>query len=210
MSRTMTVHEALCKVKVADDKILKLLGDANFIMVKKACETKINGKPVEEVEKDIQGSTDKIRAIVDEVNAIKAALSESNAKTMITVGGKQMSIASAIYYLNHGIKVKEDILNEMKNQYALAINKLDSENGENLDKKAEKYITSNYGAKEKVDPEVLREEEKAYKSRHSYELIDPLNLKKLIDTMEQEIDEFKASVDSAIQVSNATTMITID
>ena len=183
MSRTMTVHEALCKVKVADDKILKLLGDANFIMVKKACETKIKGKPVEEVEKDIQGSTDKIRAIVDEVNAIKAALSESNAKTMITVGGKQMSIASAIYYLNHGIKTKEDILNEMKNQYSLAINKLDSENGENLDKKAEKYITSNYGAKEKVDPEVLREEEKAYKSRHSYELIDPLNLKKLIDTM---------------------------
>ena len=210
MVETMTVHEALCRIKVAESKLDKLLSTATFIATKKACEVKVDGKPVEEIEKEIQGDTDKCLAVVNEVNAIKAALNESNAETKIKVCGELMSVASAIYYYRYGVSMMKNVIREMTCQYQEAVNKLAKENGQSLDEKADKYIVANYGSKEKVDPATLREEEDAYKKRHSYEMVDPMSLKKKIDELQFKLDEFTSSVDSAIQVSNATTMITVE
>ena len=210
MVETMTVHEALCRIKVAESKLKKLLNNATFIMTKKACEVKFDGKSVEEVEKEIQSDTDKCLAVVNEVNAIKAALNESNAKTMIKVCGELMSVASAIYYYRYGVSMMKNVIREMTCQYQEAVNKLAKENGQSLDEKADKYIVANYGSKEKIDPATLREEEDAYKKRHSYEMVDPMSLKKKIYELQFKLDEFTSSVDSAIQVSNATTMITVE
>jgi len=51
---------------------------------------------------------------------------------------------------------------------------------------------------------------KAYIEAHTYEMIDPIGIKDKIDELEDEISKFKAGIDAALSVSNATTDITIE
>lgn len=205
----MTVHEALCSVKISDKRIMLALQDAVFIGKKKVSETKVSGKEIGDFEKGVISDYDSITAIIKRTESIKAALSLSNAKTMIEVAGRKMSIAEAIYEINYGIPVKKNLLRVFTEQYKNVIKQVEDMNGAKLDAAAEKYITSNFGAKEKVDGKILREAEDEYRKRNTVEIIDPLNLKEKIDALQKEINTFETSVDSAIQVSNATTIIEI-
>lgn len=45
--------------------------------------------------------------------------------------------------------------------------------------------------------------------RNEYELLDPLNVKNVIETMEDCINEFESEVDAVLSESNATTIIEI-
>ena len=40
-------------------------------------------------------------------------------------------------------------------------------------------------------------------------MVDPLNVRKIIEELEKQIADFEANVDAAIQVANATTTIEI-
>ena len=51
---------------------------------------------------------------------------------------------------------------------------------------------------------------KAYVEAHTYEMVDPIHIKDKIDELEDEISKFKAGIDAALSVSNATTDITIE
>lgn len=207
--RKMTVHEGLSKIKTADSRINKLMND-NFINVAKKSADKINGVSVEEYKKTLIGSLDKITDIIKETNAIKAAISRSNAATVISVSGVKMTVAEAIYMWKHGINTQKSLLNEMREQYIAAQDTVDKHNGAELDKRAEQFVASIYGSKEKVDAKDVDEVIKKFKEQNSWVLIDPNKLWDRIQRMEKEIYEFESAVDSAIQVSNATTVIEFD
>lgn len=208
-TRKMTVHEGLSKIKTADSRINKLMND-NFINVAKKSADKINGVSVEEYKKTLIGSLDKITDIIKETNAIKAAISRSNAATVINVAGVEMTVAEAIYMWKYGINTQKSLLNEMRDQYIAAQDTVDKRNGADLDKRAEQFVASIYGSKEKVDAKDVDEVIKKFKEQNSWVLIDPNKLWDRIQRMEKEIYEFESAVDSAIQISNATTVIEFD
>lgn len=209
-SQTMTVHEALCEVKVSDSKIKSVLSKARFCAPNKASNTKLDGKAVSEfteaAKADFQRATDYIRRI----EAIKAALNKSNAVTMINVGSKTMSVAEAIYMMAHGTDAKSRLLQVMKSQYEAAVRTVQMENGSKLEERLDKMIESNYGSKDKADPELIKKQTEIFLQQNTYELVDPLDIKKEIDKLEEEILDFQSKVDSALQISNATTEITIE
>ena len=208
-TRKMTVHEGLSKIKTADSRINKLMND-NFINVAKKSADKINGVSVEDYKKTLISSLDKITDIIKETNAIKAAISRSNAATVISVAGVKMTVAEAIYMWKHGINTQKSLLNEMREQYIAAQNTVDMHNGAELDKRAEQFVASIYGSKEKVDAKDVDEVIKKFKEQNSWVLIDPNKLWDRIQRMEKEIYEFESAVDSAIQISNAITVIEFD
>lgn len=207
---TMTVHEALCKLKISERRIEDMfIKNVPFISCKQKADTKINGVSEDEARATYQGNFDKLKGIMDEVNAIKAALSLSNASTKITVNGQEMTIAEAIYYLDKGLVMKKRVLKFMQDQYNKAVNFANDKNNR-LDDQVERYLSSLYGSKEKVSKDEIEETGKKYREMHTYELVDPVNLKDRIDEMSAWINEFESSVDSAIQTSNATTYITVE
>ena len=203
----MTVHEALCEIKVADNKIEKAIDNATFCVANKASNTKINGADIKDFNENAKASFQKVTDLIRRTEAIKAALSLSNAATKITVGDKEMSVAEGIYAMQHGMESKRELLYAMNNQYAQALQTVQSNNkiveGERLDK----FIASTFGNKEKASPEDIRVATETFLKQQRYEIVDPLDIKKRIDELQDEIDEFTSKIDSAIQISNATTYI---
>lgn len=205
----MTIHEALCKLKTADKRLYDLEQNSIFIDAKKAVLDKIKGVSVKEYSQSIQSNYDKINDVLKETQALKAAISKSNAETMITVAGKEMSVAEAIYFFKYGVAQWEELLDKMTTEYKNVTNAVEKKNGSDLDSRAEAYITSLYGSKDKVNADEVAKATEDYKEKQKYELVDPLNLNTRITELREWIDSFKTSVDSAIQVSNATTIIEV-
>ena len=67
-----------------------------------------------------------------------------------------------------------------------------------------------YGNKDSgIANEVIETAKKNYIDNNSLDMIDPLDVSKIITELNDEIDKFMTKVDSALSVSNATTMIEI-
>ena len=210
-TETMTVHEALCEVKVADKKINKLLFNTIFVTASKASNTKIEGISIEEFKDGVSSKYQKITDYINRVDAIKKALNKSNAETIIKVGDKNMSVAEAIYQLQHGVVVKEDLITTLKHQYSNALDTIEAENGDKMNKRVDKLIADTYGNnKDKIDPDAIDTTTKNFLKQNEFVLIDAIGIKKEIEKLEDELDSFLVNVDSALQISNATTSITIE
>ena len=206
----MTVHEALCFIKVADKRIGDAIDNCAFCASNKESSPKVNGVPVKEFEDDVKAKYQSIQDLIKRTEKIKAALSLSNAATKVTVCGKEMTVAEAIYMMQYGILTKMNLLRSMESKLRAAQLVITSENGHKLDERLDKYIQSVYGSKEKITPEELDKASKDFKARNEYKLVDPLKIADKIEALKKEIDEFQAAVDSAIQISNATTYIEIE
>lgn len=206
---TMTVHQALCELKVADKKIRKQT-DFNYCYTRKGKENTVSGRPVAEVEDEIRANFQRFVDITNRVNAIKAALSLSNAKTVITVAGKNMTVAEAIYLNNHGIEAKKTFVRELLDEYSVCKNHLDEMN-EKLESRCDKAVADMYGTDgAKKNTKEAEEYRKTFYTQNALVLVDPLNIPKVAQKLQDEIDEFEAAVDAAIQMSNATTTIEIE
>lgn len=65
-----------------------------------------------------------------------------------------------------------------------------------------------FGNKESgVDNTVISQAKQQYIDNNTLDIIDPLNVSKIMQELQDEIDLFKSKVDSALSTSNALTMI---
>ena len=198
---TMTVHEALSKLKVLNKRVY--FCDNIWLATSKANDKKVNGYDVEDIKSTILSNYDKSIALIEEINAIKRAISKYNAETIITVGGKEMSVAEAIYMKDYGIEHKKDLLSALSNAYNTAQKELLARNGRELDDRAEKFVSATFGSKDKASSDEVEKAMKSFKENNMTVLIDPLKIADKISALRDEIDAFESSVDSAIQVANA-------
>jgi len=205
----ITVHEALCEIKTSDKRIDKAIQECAFCAANKEVSPKIAGVSVKEYEDEIRSKYQAITDLIKRNDAIKKALSLSNAATKINVAGIEMSVAEAIYMMQHGITHKQKLVLAMTRALKNARDTIEYENGSRLEDRLDKFIQATYGSKEKVTAEELDKASKDFKARNEYKLIDPIGVVDKIAALTEEIDKFQAAVDSAIQISNATTYIEI-
>ena len=210
MKETMTVHEALCEIKMLNKRIADAIEKTNPIAMKEHTAKQINGVTVDQFVAEARSSHQSAMDLIKRLAALKAAVNQYNAEKKIMVGDKEYSVAQAIYMMEYGLAHKDALLTRyttMMNSVKRAAAKA---NGDDLNKRAETAMNAIYGNKEKSDPEAYLNGLKAYKEQHMAEIIDPLNLTKVIEDLTTEIETFRAKVDSAIQVANATTVLTIE
>ena len=208
---TMTIHKALAELKILNSRIYNTVAESTFCKENIHSNQKINGISIEGFKKMIVSEYDKSNDLIKRAIAIKRAITNSNAVTHLKDGFEEYTVAEAIYMKQHGITLKESLLQEMKDQYAKACNKINKENGDKLAEAAEKYVTGMFGSKEgKQNTDEYEKARKAYIDSHTYELIDPIHIKDKINELEDEISKFKAGIDAALSVSNATTEITVE
>ena len=204
----MTVLEALSKIKVLNKRVDSAIREVNLVTTVKKNETKIKGKDRADYEKEMVGSYQKAVDLINQINAIKAAINKYNAETMITIGGKQMSIAEAIYMKQYGLKNLKELHSRLRDQYTNAMFRLTDENGRQLEQKVDKYRSSLTGADGKLSPEAQGMIDQ-WRDVNTTVLVDPSNIFAKIAELEKQIDDLESGVDSAIQVANATNVISI-
>lgn len=206
-TQTMSIHRALSELKTLNDRIPKVIQEADFIATDRKSAQKINGLSIEDYEKTIQSGFDKAVSLIERRNRLKDAIVQSNAITEVVVAGETMTVAKAIERKS-SIANEEKLLSMMVGKRRMAINKLTMEN-ESLPSRLEDYLTAILGNKEHAKKEEVELHTKSFMDRNEYVLIDPLKLDKRIEEWDERITSFKAEVDAVLSESNAITKITI-
>ena len=206
----MTIHKALAELKIIDDRITKAIGGGTFCIANKHSNNKIRGVVVKEFEESMRADYNKASDLISRRNAIKRGVVLANAITTVKVGEAEYTVAEAIEMKNHGVEFKEALYATMLNQYQKAQAEILKNNGDSLNEKAESYVIGIYGNREgKTDTEDFKKAKQDFIDSNSYELVDPLKIKEKLDSLEREISEFKADIDSTLSTSNALTEIEI-
>ena len=211
-SEKMTVHKALAELKTMDDRITKAIRDTTYVLAVKHSADKINGMTVANFKERMRSGYQKASDLIARRDSMKRAVVLSNAITKVKVGNNEYTVAEAIEMKNHGMEFRSAMLRQMNSEYVSAQNELARNSGETLEKKAEQYVLAVIAAQPKdskmsVDSDAMKALRKTYIENNTYDLVDPMDIAKVIETLDAEINEFNAEVDAALSVSNALTVI---
>lgn len=212
---TMTLHRALSELKTLDSRIAKTIQEGTYVVANKHSNEKIKGVTINDYKEHMKACHNKVTDLINRKNAIKKAVVLSNATTKVTIGGNEYTVAEAISLKQHGMDFKTAYLRALVNQNAVAQNEILRHSGEIIEKDAEKYVLAVIQAQPKdskmsVDSEAMKKLREEYIKNNTYDLIDPLNVTKLIQEMTDEIDAFNTEIDSILSTSNALTVIDIE
>ncbi|MFJ8460683.1 hypothetical protein ACIQ57_16295 [Lysinibacillus xylanilyticus] len=205
--KKISIHRALTELKMLNHRIEAATNEVSAVLANRKSNSKINGVEMQEYEKQMQASYDKVVSLIDYRNRIKALVVESNAKTKVIVGKEEMTVAEAIER-KQSIQYEKELLEVMQQQYRSAVNTVTKEN-DALPAKLETYLVNILGNKEKQSPEEVKLHTETFMKRNEYELIDPMNIKKKIEALSNRIEEFESEVDAVLSESNATTFIEV-
>ena len=203
--KTITITEALRELSLYDDKINKAFVGKDFVfVVKTANSTQIK----KELKKKATAGYESLVALINNRDKIKSAVIQSNATTEIKINGETMTVAEAIDK-KHSIEYKQKLLTRLVNNLEMAELRVKSLD-EAIDNEVDDMLKRIAGS-DAVDVNEKRKVlEQAYRDTHACEVYDPINAKKKIDELKDEIDGFLKEVDVALSLSNATTTIDID
>ncbi len=208
----MTIHKALAELKTMDARIAKAIHETPYVLAVKHSAEKINGMTVDNFKDKMRSGYQKATNLIARRDAMKRAVVLSNATTKVKIGDNEYTVAEAIEMKNHGMEFKSDLLRQMNSAYTAAQNELVRNGGEALEKKAEQYVLAVIAAQPKdskmsVDSDAMKTLRQTYIDNNTYDLVDPMNIAKVMEKLDAEINEFNAEVDAALSCSNALTVI---
>ena len=211
---TMTVHKALAELKIIDDRIDRAINNVLFVTAVKNGTKKIDGVDINSYNESVRSSYQKANDLINRRNALKRAVVMSNAVTKVMVAGAEYTVAEAIDMKNHGLDGMKMMLNTMARQYRDATYNFNRNTGESLEEKANQYVMnilgSQGGSADKTDAKQVQALHDAFIANNEFIMIDPLNVEKCIEDVQNKIAEFETEVDAALSVSNAVTTIDIE
>ena len=203
--KEMTITEALRELSLYEEKITKAMWDKAFIA---AVKTTTNEQTKDTAKKKIKADYESIKKIMDNREKIKSAVIQSNATTMVTINGTEMTVAEAIDK-KHSIEHKQKLLNKLVTQSDAAKDEMERHDKQ-METEIDNMIMKIAGSEAEDVADKRKVLEEAYRKSHAYELIDPIKIDNEIEKLKDEIDGFTSNVDVALSLSNAVTVIKVD
>lgn len=210
-TETMNIHQALVELKTLNKRIDAAIDEGEWVVANKHSNTKISGVDLKDFAENIKSRHQKVTSLIARAEAIKRAVVNSNAVTKVLIAGKEYTVAEAIEMKNHGIERKRNLIFRLHTDYTHAKAAADRANGAELERRADDYIRTMIGTTDVkgMTAEVQRMREE-FISAQTMELVDPINVLKQMELLNEEITAFEANVDAALSVSNALTKIEIN
>ena len=204
----MSVHKCLAELKTMDKRIIDAIDTGKYCIANKHSNMKISGITLTDYRAKMQGDYDRATSLIKRRNAMKKALVLSNAVTIVKINDIECTVAEAIEMKNHGVEYDQYLLEELKKQYHKEQSIITMRNGDELERKAEKYIVEMYGSNEDAKKgENASLAKKEYIEQNSYDFIDEIKIVDKIRELETKINDFLVEIDSALSVSNSLTEI---
>lgn len=206
---TYTLQRALDKLQTVEKKIKKHIRELNSVVT-----TTIGNKPpagyatFKDYEDGAKALWQSLNDLIAYRNKLKAKIIETNATTKIKVLGEEMTIAEAIDR-RHFIEYKKEIVDELKNLFNIVNSKFEKQTAF-FREKLDNHLETLYGKEGKHRVEDSKELLKVYYEANEPKFLDPLDIKKLIATLEEEISTFEHEIKFALTEANVKTVIEIE
>lgn len=207
-TQKMTIHRGLAEMKTIDAKITKGIQQIDPMgIVQKG--KNVNGLHVPETfAENAKANYQSIVDLIERKRIIKNAIVLSNAKTRVTIAGKEMSVADAIT-AKANAAVSQLFIDTLKARARKAKSDLEKRNNE-MEQRKENFIAASLGGdKSKSKPEEITALSKMFEDNNMFSIVDPLSIDKKIEVMETELQNFLTEVDAVLSETNATTFIAI-
>lgn len=207
---TMSMSRLLARLKTINGQIESSIQHQSFIGYKANNTDKVGTFTAESLSTQIKSDYQSVVALIENKKRLEAAKVQSNAVTDVKIGDRTYKVADAIKRKTD-IKYDKLLLQYMKVGYQNAVDKVTRENIAVQNDRLDRAISTNFSvSKEKIAPETLKAFTESFLQNNSWDYIDPLGVKKLIDDLEAEIMEFETEVDGALSEINAITMVEVD
>lgn len=210
----ISITRALSELKVLQDRINRSIIEGVFVGVttgKGTYSTSVVGgvkTTLEAASASIQGSFDKVEDLIARRQKIKSAIILSNAKTLVNINGKEMTVAEAIE-MKSTVESKKIQLQYMRNQFNGANQTINQVNTA-LEAVIQQSLDKVYGAeKSKVDSTLLESIADPQRQQKEASLLDPCKIAEKIENLQNEIQILESEVDFTLSESNAKTVIEI-
>ena len=202
----MLVTQGLNELKLLDNRIVREIQKASFITAAKTKDTKVTSNITKmEYADNAKATYQSVNDLINRRKRIKAAIVDSNARTMVTIHGIEMTVAEAIE-MKTSIEYEEGLLKTLKNQNENAKSTVARQNIL-MEEKIDKYLETMMGREAKTKKEDYSEMIDPIREANEYSLVDPLGVEKIITELSDKIDGFRSEVDSKLQISNCITWI---
>jgi len=205
-----TITRALAELTTLKDKHQKEVTKLNLIAVKQGAKIR---KPnssydeksfIDQAKQTYQSVLDIERRILE----IKNKIDMSNFTTKIKIGEVEMTVQEALN-MKRLIDLKTSRLMYLKNMKQRAQIDFDAGNEENrrrIEKMSQDQMSNSSVKAGDAEKEIVESVEKIYKM----DFIDPIDLTKEIEKLENEISEFNNNIDYVLSESNSTTYIEVE
>lgn len=205
----MTVHKALCELKVIDSRINKAISATIYVVPNKHNNTKISGMAIPDYSEQAKAAYQSAVDLIARRDAIKRAVVKSNAVTQVVVAGTTYTVAEAIEMKNHGMDHVRALMTKLTNDLSAAKRAADAENAL-LERRGDEYIRNMYGATDmkNLTADAVKQRKEFIESI-TVELIDPLHVSDKIAALDKLYHDFMIEIDAALSTSNAVTEIEI-
>ena len=214
----MLVTQALDERDFLAKKIMDKINAFKAVDFAKHNESKTCGgnKDRTEYENDTKAAYQQITDLITRYDKIEAAIVASNANTFVETSKGRYTVAAAIALKNrlaasvlpmkNGFEVR--LIQRMQKEYNDCVVAMDKRNIE-LERTAEDMRLSILGKDSKTKETKPLEVVEAYVKENKAELVDPLNIEKIIEERTESRNKLLKELETQTKVSNATTFITI-
>lgn len=199
----MKVTEGLVELKLLGKRIQSGVSNLNVITYESAGKLVTTEKDHEKFKVLAQSGLQSVTDLIKRRSDIKDAIVKSNAITKVTIGGVEMTVASAIERKST-IEFEKTLLNHLVNQYNNATKSVEA-----LTQQVQREVDGQISQMGAVTPELIAETRTKLLEQRKVTLHDPLSLLMEIEKLRKSIDDFESSVDTALSISNAITDITL-
>lgn len=217
MADRMLVTQALDERDLLVKKISDKIQKASFVDTIKHNEEKVYNAHImkADYEKQARSSYQQIMDLMDRYQKIDAAIVASNARTMIETSYGTFTVAGAISLRGRlrGSGVYDEdsdfegnLMAKMEQEYQTRVQTIETKNKQ-LQATSEEMRLSILGRENKTKEERSLEVVDTYVRENITELVNPLDIQKRIDEIQNKRDTLLQELDTQIKVSNATTFI---
>ena len=215
----MLVTQALDERDLLVKKIADKIAKASFVDTMKPNEEKVYVKRIskEDYAKEAESSYQQILDLIDRFQKLDVAIVASNAQTQITTSYGTFTVAGAISLRSRlrGLGAYEyeadfegNLQSKMQAEYNERVRFCDNKNSQ-LQQTAEEMRLSILGRDSKTKDDKPLSVVEAYVKENTTELVDPLDVKKKLEALEEKRNTLLTELDTQIKVSNATTFIEV-
>lgn len=219
MAEKMLVTQALDERDLLVKKIGDKIAKASFTDVKKHNEEKVMEGRLNEADfsKDAESVYQQIMDLIQRFQKIDAAIVASNAATTIHTSFGDYTVAGAISLRSRmrgsgsyddEADFEQNLYNKMKNELDRRLITIENKNKQ-LETTAESMRLSILGKDSKAKDDKPLEVVTTYVKENTAELVDPLDVQKKVEEIQEKRAKLLSELDTQIKVSNATTFIEI-
>ncbi len=207
--KTISVTKALSELKMIGKKIEDGIRRLNPVAMYIGKKPPKEFESIEDFKSKGKAAFQSVNNLVDRYAKLKGAIVRSNAVTKVDVGSKNMTVAEAIEKKS-SIAFKKMLLQQLESQYARVMMAVDTEN-RRVELRLQTLLEASYGKDVKVNEEDHDKIAKPFTESNEAKLADALgDIKRQIDDLRNEIDEFVLNVDVALSEINSRTDISIE